>query len=111
MAEIVHKQTHGNVFHQLAYLAKLQEDKLLVFNIGQLKWTWDSAQIEAETSATSNVADLMSAKLTKQPPAVCNMLQLASCLGQSFETALLVRQSTFSLFSSITFHYMVSMFV
>jgi len=89
LTETCHKRTNGNVYHLLAYLAMLQEQKLLEFNIGNFKWTWDSRRIEDETTPCSNVVGLMKGKMKKQPRAVCNLLQLASCLGQSFDKYLL----------------------
>lgn len=90
LAEIVHKRTMGNAFHILAYLSMLQEENLLSFNLGTLKWSWDAALIEAETEATSNVVELMKSKVMKLPEDVRDILHLASCIGTSFEMTLLV---------------------
>eukprot|EP00985_Skeletonema_marinoi_P008003 scaffold3562_cov101-Skeletonema_marinoi.AAC.1 len=84
-ADICHKRTDGNVFHLLAYLAMLQEENLLQFNLGLFKWTWNCDRIEEETAASSNVVDLILAKIAKQPQEMKYFLQLVSCLGSSFE--------------------------
>lgn len=91
LAELIHKRTSGNVFHMLAYLDMLQEEQLIQFNLGSFKWTWNSNEIETVTSATSNVVELIGGKMSKLQPSVRIMLKLASCLGQSFEKALLLR--------------------
>jgi len=89
LAEICHKRTAGNAFHLLAYLAMLQEQKLLQFNFerfnGQFEWTWNCDQIEQETAASSNVVELILAKISKQPQKLKSLLRLVSCLGTSFE--------------------------
>lgn len=92
LAEICHIRTLGNAFHLVAYMSMLQEEGLLEFNLGLFQWKWDAAKIEEETAASSNVVDLMKEKMKKQPEAVSNLLQLASCLGSSFDekTLLLV---------------------
>ncbi len=85
LAEICHKRTAGNAFHLLAYLEMLQEEKLLDFNLGLFKWTWDPDQIESTTAASSNVVELVLAKISKQPQEMKYLLRLVSCLGASFE--------------------------
>ena len=89
LAEIVHKRTLGNAFHALAYLSMLQEEELITFNLGKLKWSWDTVLIEAETEAASNVAELMKSKVMKLPEEVRDILHLASMIGTTFETSLL----------------------
>jgi len=71
--------------HLLAYLAMLQVEKLLQFNLGLFKWTWNCDQIEEETAASSNVVELILAKISKQPQEMKYLLRLVSCLGASFE--------------------------
>jgi predicted ATPase len=84
LAEICHKRTGGNAFHLFAYLAMLQEEKLLEFNLGLFKWTWDCDKIEEETAASSNVVELILAKISKQPQEMKYLLRLVSCLGARF---------------------------
>lgn len=90
LAEICHKRTHGNPFHLLAYLEMLQGKELLQFQLGRLQWTWDTAQIEAGTTLTSNVSELIGAKIEKQTRAVRDLLRLTACLGSSFDEALVI---------------------
>ncbi len=85
LAEICHKRTAGNAFHLLSYLAMLQEEELLEFNLGMFKWTWDCDRIEEETAASSNVVELLLAKIAKQSQEMKYLLQLVSCLGASFD--------------------------
>jgi predicted ATPase len=87
LAAICHKRTAGNVFFLIAFIAMLQEEGLLAFNLGLFKWTWDKEKIEYETRASFNVVDLMEKKMTKQPEAFYQVLSVAACLGSSFVEA------------------------
>ena len=86
LAAICHQLTAGNAFHLIAYLAMLQERKLLVMLGNKPKrWTWDPDQIEGKTAVTSNVVELIKATISKQPKMMKDLLQLVACLGTSFE--------------------------
>ena len=50
LAETIHKKTDGNPFFVLMFLRSLYDEKLLQYNFGALKWTWDD---EAGLSAGS----------------------------------------------------------
>eukprot|EP00978_Attheya_sp_CCMP212_P020354 scaffold58147_cov60-Attheya_sp.AAC.4 len=89
LAEICHKRTLGNAFHLMAFLSMLEEEGMLGFNLGLFLWIWDISEIEEETAAAANVVDLMKDKMNKQTGEVFNLLQLASCLGSSFDEKLL----------------------
>ena len=67
LAEICLKRTAGNVFFLIAFIAMLQEQGLLFFNLGLFQWKWDVTKIESETGASSNVGDLMKRKMTNSP--------------------------------------------
>lgn len=91
LADICHQRTAGNAFHLLAFLAMLQDQKLLV-NLGQFNdrpnrwmWTWNPDQIEERTAVSSNVVELIKGTMSKQPQLLKDLLQLVSCLGTAFE--------------------------
>ena len=90
LANICHKRTAGNAFHLLAYLVMLQEQKLIKLNTQLNQWTWDMDKIERETALSSNVVELIKATISKQPQKLKQLLQLASCLGTSFEKDIVV---------------------
>jgi hypothetical protein len=45
----------------------LEEEGLLVFNLGLFQWKWDVTKIESDTGALSNGVDLMKGRMTKPP--------------------------------------------
>eukprot|EP00529_Nitzschia_sp_RCC80_P007009 CAMPEP_0113477908 /NCGR_PEP_ID=MMETSP0014_2-20120614/20454_1 /TAXON_ID=2857 /ORGANISM="Nitzschia sp." /LENGTH=1501 /DNA_ID=CAMNT_0000371025 /DNA_START=68 /DNA_END=4573 /DNA_ORIENTATION=+ /assembly_acc=CAM_ASM_000159 len=85
LARICHQKTAGNAFFVIQYLTRLNERGLLKYNFGLTKWYWDEERIKLETDATSNVVDLMTEKLLNLAPCTLRLLQVATCLGSSFQ--------------------------
>ncbi|CAB9499176.1 Transcriptional regulator [Seminavis robusta] len=84
LAQLCHSKTNGNAFFMVAFLKLLQEKMLLTFDLGTMKWIWDVARIETLAEATDNVAHVMKQSLATCSPQVCELLQIAACLGSSF---------------------------
>jgi predicted ATPase len=84
LAEIVHQKSNGNAMYTIQFLRSLYEDGLLKFNLGSMSWTWDDLSIQSR-SVTDNVVDLTTAKLQRLDPSTREILQVASCLGQTFD--------------------------
>jgi predicted ATPase/signal transduction histidine kinase len=89
LAQLVHQKTSGNPFFAIQFLTALFEDKLLAFDRGKAMWVWDLPRIRAK-GFTENVADLMSAKLERQPAATQEALRQLACLGNIAHTATLM---------------------
>jgi PAS domain S-box-containing protein len=88
LAELVFEKTAGNPFFTIQFLLALAEEALLAFDPGMAAWTWDLPRIRAK-GFTDNVADLMAAKLSRQPPATQKALGKLACLGNVAESATL----------------------
>jgi PAS domain S-box-containing protein len=84
LARLVESKTHGNPFFFIQFLSELHDEGLLRFNRHRRTWTWDLARIEGKAH-TDNVAAMMIAKLERLPPLTRQTLQLAACLGGTFE--------------------------
>ncbi|MDR5760831.1 AAA family ATPase [Caballeronia sp. LZ035] len=80
LAQLVHQKTGGNPFFAIQFLTALTEEKLLTFERRRAHWVWDLPRIRAK-GFTENVADLMAAKLERQPPATRDVLRQLACLG------------------------------
>lgn len=89
LAKIIHKKTNGNAFFVVEFLRHLRDEGLLTFNVGTFQWDWDEEVISFNTAVTNNVADIMRGKLTKMEPESIALLQVAACLGSSFDSKLL----------------------
>eukprot|EP00980_Cylindrotheca_fusiformis_P025743 scaffold14558_cov137-Cylindrotheca_fusiformis.AAC.8 len=89
LAEVCFKRTAGNPFFLIEFMVMLQEEKLISYNLGLLKWIWDEKKIAEATMTTDNVVDLLQARMRKMPTKVQLLLQYAACLGSSFRTSTL----------------------
>eukprot|EP00980_Cylindrotheca_fusiformis_P017950 scaffold5703_cov132-Cylindrotheca_fusiformis.AAC.9 len=85
LAEICLKRTLGNPFFLIEFVTMLEEEEMLSFNLGMLKWVWDKKEIENATMTTANVVDLLDAKMKKLPDDVQLLAQCAACLGATFK--------------------------
>lgn len=83
LAELVYAKTEGNPFFVTQLLSEVHDEGLVVFDREAGRWTWTLADIEA-TAVTTNVVELMIAKLRRQPEGTQGILRAASCLGNRF---------------------------
>jgi predicted ATPase len=82
-------KTHGNAFSVLRFLEMLQRDGLLTFSLRVYRWEWDADRINAETSVTANVGELLAARIETLPSQMKGFLMMAACIGQSFHEEIL----------------------
>jgi predicted ATPase/signal transduction histidine kinase len=80
LARLVREKTGGNPFFAVHFLTALYSKRLIVFDRGTGRWTWDMASVRAERT-TDNVVDLMVAKLRDLPRPTQEALSLAAHLG------------------------------
>ncbi len=83
LAETIHKKTEGNPFFVLMFLGSLQDEKLLQYNFGAMKWTWDDEAVKSKI-VTENVASILVSKMNRLQEATQKVLIVASCLGATF---------------------------
>ncbi len=84
LAHLIHTKTAGNPFFAMQFIASLAEEGMLTFDRTPCRWAWDEDRIHAK-GYSDNVADLMVAKLKRQPPASQKALQQLACLGSIVE--------------------------
>lgn len=89
LAEICHKRTLGNPFFVLSFLRMLHDEGLLKYNLGLMQWKWDAEMIEQETAASPNVVVIVRNRMNHCSPEVIQLLQLAACMGSSFDETIL----------------------
>lgn len=89
LAEVCFKRTLGNPFFLIEFVTMLEEEDLITFNLGLLKWMWDVKVIEDATMSTANVVSLLQARMKKLPADAQLLLEFAACLGTSFSHSLL----------------------
>jgi len=88
LAELVVRKTSGNPFFVNQFLKTLYQENLLTFQPPSTSrkalWQWNTANIEA-MGITDNVVDLVIRKLRNLPEATQQVLQLAACVGNTFD--------------------------
>ncbi|HEY9651053.1 MAG TPA: serine/threonine-protein kinase PknK, partial [Coleofasciculaceae cyanobacterium] len=88
LAELVIRKTSGNPFFVNQFLKTLYQENLLTFTPPSQDspafWQWDISNIEA-MGITGNVVELMIRKLRKLPDSTQQVLQLAACVGNTFD--------------------------
>eukprot|EP00980_Cylindrotheca_fusiformis_P027511 scaffold20794_cov117-Cylindrotheca_fusiformis.AAC.3 len=89
LAEICFKRTLGNPYFLTEFMIMLQDEGLISYNLGALKWIWDEKKIADATMSTANVVELLQARIRRLPERVQLMLQYAACLGSSFRISTL----------------------
>ena len=88
LVQLVHEKTAGNPFFVIQFLHALAEERLLAFDHGSSRWTWDFERIRAK-GYTDNVVDLMVERLARLPAETQRALQLLACLGNVAEITML----------------------
>lgn len=84
LGRIVAQKTEGNPLFVTELLKSLHDEGLLTFDRAAGSWVWNAASIAARNIA-DNVVELMIGKLRRLPEATQQTVQLAACLGGSFD--------------------------
>jgi predicted ATPase len=85
LAKIAHKKVQGNVFFLIQFITALRDAGFVKFHVGKMKWTWDETAIRKSTVVADNVLAILMLKMDKLPRRLKRMLQIAACLGASFD--------------------------
>jgi serine/threonine protein kinase len=84
LAELIIGKTLGNPFFVNEFLKALHRDNLFNFDWYQGCWQWDIIKVE-QRGISANVVELMISTLQKLPELTQQTLQLAACIGNSFD--------------------------
>ncbi|WP_446011581.1 protein kinase domain-containing protein [Candidatus Electrothrix sp.] len=90
LANLIYQKTQGNAFFIHQFLQVLREKRLLHFNLEQQQWQWDIEQI-ASRNITDNAVDLLAGTIDRLSSASSTLIQLAACIGNTFDFATLVK--------------------
>src|SRR5262249_52408065 len=84
LSELLHDRTLGNPFFLTETLKALEQTRAIAFapEAGRWHWNIDAAK---RSGFASNVVELMIASLRKLPRATQAALQLAACVGNTFD--------------------------
>ncbi|WP_009634539.1 AAA family ATPase [Synechocystis sp. PCC 7509] len=84
LAKTLSRKTEGNPFFVSEFLKLLYGENLLTFDVQQLSWQWNLAEIEAQ-DITDNVVELLLRQLQKLSEATQQILSIAACVGSEFD--------------------------
>ncbi|AFY41078.1 ATP-binding sensor histidine kinase [Nostoc sp. PCC 7107] len=88
LSQLIYQKTQGNPFFTTQFLKALYQDHLIKFDLDLGCWQCDITQI-ATQAITDDVVTFMSWQLRKLPQSTQQVLQLAACIGNSFDLATL----------------------
>jgi len=88
LAKLLYQKTEGNPFFVHELLKNLHEEEYITFHPEAGQWQWDIEKIQA-MEVNDNVVDFMISRLHKLPEKTQQVLQMASCIGHTFELKIL----------------------
>jgi predicted ATPase/class 3 adenylate cyclase len=84
LARVVFEKAQGNPFFVRELLRSLHEDGAIVFDPERGRWRWDDVAVAA-AGVGENVVDFLVGSLRRLPPETQEVLQLAACIGNTFD--------------------------
>ncbi|NEO86967.1 MAG: AAA family ATPase [Spirulina sp. SIO3F2] len=88
LSQLVYQKTQGNPFFTTQFLQGLERDDWIKFNAEAGYWQCHLTQIK-QLALTNNVVEFMVNRLQKLPIATQNVVKLAACIGNQFDSATL----------------------
>lgn len=95
IANLIFDKSDGNPFFINELLKNLHEEEVISFDPEAGRWVWDMESVK-RTGMSGNVVDLVVTNLRKLAPATQHVLQLAACIGNTFDlkTLSIINQQT-----------------
>ncbi|MCX6214756.1 AAA family ATPase [Spirosoma sp.] len=95
LSQVIFEKTAGNPFFTIELLKSLNVREIIYFNSVKGKWDWDIEAVK-KTEKSDNVVDLLVARQSRLHAATQHVLQLAACIGATFdlETLAIIHEST-----------------
>ncbi|HEY9853286.1 MAG TPA: AAA family ATPase [Leptolyngbyaceae cyanobacterium] len=88
LSELIYQKTKGNPFFATQFLKALYQENIIQFDFDSGCWQCDLAQVNQQ-ALTDDVVTFMALRLQKLPRSTQNVLQLAACIGNQFDLAIL----------------------
>ncbi|MCY1020391.1 trifunctional serine/threonine-protein kinase/ATP-binding protein/sensor histidine kinase [Pyxidicoccus sp. MSG2] len=84
LAQLALEKTDGNPFFLGQFLRELYEDGLIAFDAASRSWRWDLGELR-NRGITDNVVELLTGRIRKLGVLGQHVLQLAACIGSTFD--------------------------
>ncbi len=84
LSRLLYERARGNPFFINELLKRLNEERVIDFDPEVGRWDWDLSAVR-RTEVADNVVDFMVASLRRLPEETQTSMQLAACIGSSFD--------------------------
>jgi predicted ATPase/class 3 adenylate cyclase/GAF domain-containing protein/tRNA A-37 threonylcarbamoyl transferase component Bud32 len=84
LSSILYDKAGGNPFFTIELLKNLKDRDVIRFNASLNTWDWDIQRVR-QVEYSNNVVDILVARQNQLSPAAQHALQLASCIGATFD--------------------------
>ncbi|HEX5112636.1 MAG TPA: AAA family ATPase, partial [Saprospiraceae bacterium] len=84
LSQIFYEKTGGNPFFTIELLKNLKDSEVIFFNSGKGGWDWDITNVRS-VNYSDNVIDILVASQSRLTAATQHVLQLAACIGATFD--------------------------
>lgn len=88
IVEIIYEKTLGNPFYTIEFLKYCNKEKLLYYDENKKRWKWNESKIQ-NCKIYDNVPDFLTEKFNTLPEATKELVSIAACIGNYFDTKLL----------------------
>ena len=88
LSRLVFEKARGNPFFIRELLRSLHEQGAIAFDPDRGRWKWDDVAVAA-AGVGENVVDFLVGELRRLPPETQEVLELAACIGNTFDLATL----------------------
>ncbi|MDJ1182466.1 trifunctional serine/threonine-protein kinase/ATP-binding protein/sensor histidine kinase [Roseofilum casamattae] len=85
LTELIYQKTKGNPFFATQFLKGLYEDGFITFDRDRGYWFCDMIEVQ-QSALTDDVVEFMVSRLHKLPEATQEILKLAACIGNQFNS-------------------------
>jgi predicted ATPase/class 3 adenylate cyclase len=84
LAQLLHDNTRGNPLFLSEMLKTLEQSRAIAFAPDAGRWRWDMDAVR-QSELSNNVVEFLIANLRQLEPSTQHMLQLAACIGNTFD--------------------------
>ena len=84
LAQLLHDKTQGNPLFLGEMLKTLEQSRAIAFAPDAGRWRWDLDAVR-KSALSNNVVEFLIANLRQLEPSTQHMLQLAACIGNTFD--------------------------
>ena len=98
LSQILYEKTGGNPFFTIELLKNLKERDVIQFNPVNGCWDWDITHVQS-VNYSDNVVDILVANQNRLEPSTQYVLQLAACIGATFDlkTLSIIREDSMEI--------------